>query len=86
MEKIKILFVQHELLVGGAEKALFDLIHLMDKSKFDITVFAQRNTGPWDEKFRQAGIHLIYDYSCRNGGEICIFTLLNGQCFDKGKL
>lgn len=65
MEKIKILFVQHELLVGGAEKALFDLIQLMDKSKFDITVFAQRNTGPWDEKFRQAGIHLIYDYSCR---------------------
>ena len=65
MDKIKILFVQHELLVGGAEKALFDLIQLMDKSKFDITVFAQRNTGPWDKKFRDAGINLIYDYSCR---------------------
>ena len=65
MEKVKILFVQHELLVGGAEKALFDLVQLMDKTKFDITVFAQKNTGPWDEKFRNAGIHLIYDYSCR---------------------
>ena len=65
MEKIKIAFVQHELLVGGAEKALFDLIQLMDKSKFDITVFAQRDTGPWDDKFREAGIHLIFDYSCR---------------------
>lgn len=65
MEKIKIAFVQHELLVGGAEKALFDLIQLMDKSKFDITVFAQRDTGTWDGKFREAGIHLIYDYSCR---------------------
>lgn len=65
MEKIKILFVQHELLVGGAEKALFDLIQLMDKSKFDITVFAQRNTGPWDEKFWNAGIRVIYDYTCR---------------------
>ncbi len=65
MEKIKILFVQHELLVGGAEKALFDLIRLMDKSKFEIKVFAQRNTGVWDKKFWDAGIPVIYDYTCR---------------------
>ena len=37
----------------------------MDKEKFDITVFAQRNDGVWDEKFRNAGIPVIYDYSCR---------------------
>ena len=65
MEKIKIVFVNHEMFFGGAEKALFDLLTLMDKDKFDITVFAQRDTGPWDGKFREAGIHLIYDYSCR---------------------
>lgn len=65
MEKIKIVFVHNELFFGGAEKALFDLLMLMDKDKFDITVFAQHDTGPWDDKFREAGIHLIYDYSCR---------------------
>lgn len=65
MEKIKIVFVIHELLVGGAEKALFDLVTLMDPNRFDITVFAQHDTGPWDEKFRRAGIRLVYDYSCR---------------------
>lgn len=65
MERIKIVFVHHELVFGGAEKALFDLVSLMDKSKFDITVFAQRDTGAWDGKFREAGINLIYDYSCR---------------------
>lgn len=65
MEKIKIVFVHNELFFGGAEKALFDLLMLMDKDKFDITVFAQHDTGPWDNKFREAGIHLIYDYSCR---------------------
>lgn len=65
MKKIRILFVIHELLVGGAEKALFDLIRVMDTSRFDITVFAQKDTGPWNEKFRDAGINLIYEYSCR---------------------
>lgn len=65
MGKIRILFVIHELLVGGAEKALFDLIRVMDTSRFDITVFAQKDTGPWNKKFREAGINLIYEYSCR---------------------
>ena len=65
MEKIRIVFVHHRLVCGGAENALFDLINLLDKEKFDITVFAQRNDGIWDEKFRNAGIRVIYDYSCR---------------------
>jgi len=65
MEKIRIVFVHHRLVCGGAENALFDLIGLLDKEKFDITVFAQRNDGIWDEKFRNAGIRVIYDYSCR---------------------
>ena len=65
MEKIKVVFVNHELVVGGAEKALFDLVCLMDKDRFDVSVFAQANTGPWDEKFRDAGINVLYDYSCR---------------------
>lgn len=64
MEKIKVVFVHHKLVCGGAEQALFDLICLMDKSKFDITVFAQHE-GPWDEKFREAGINVFYDYFCR---------------------
>lgn len=65
MEKIRIVFVHHRLVCGGAENALFDLIGLLDKEKFDITVFAQRNDGIWDEKFRNAGIRVVYDYSCR---------------------
>ena len=65
MEKIRIVFVHHRLVCGGAENALFDLVGLLDKEKFDITVFAQRNDGIWDEKFRNAGIRVIYDYSCR---------------------
>ena len=32
MEKIRILFVHHKLVCGGAEQALFDLIGLLDKA------------------------------------------------------
>ena len=65
MEKIKVVFVHYKLVCGGAEQALFDLISLMDKTKFDITVFVQCPGGAWDEKFREAGIEVVYDYSCR---------------------
>ncbi len=65
MEKIKLVFVDYKLVCGGAEQALFDLINLLDKEKFDITLFVQCPGGDWDGKFRDAGIRLIYDYSCR---------------------
>lgn len=65
MKKIKVVFVHYELVCGGAEQALFDLINLMDKDKFDVTVFVQRPGGVWEPKFKNAGIPVIYDYSCR---------------------
>lgn len=37
---LKILFMIHDLSVGGAEKVLVNLVNNMDKSKFDITVCA----------------------------------------------
>lgn len=43
--KIKILFVIHDLSVGGAEKVLINLVNNMDYSKFDITVLALFDEG-----------------------------------------
>lgn len=60
MKKIKIVFVVHQLLCGGAEQALFDLLCLMDKSKFDITLIATNDGGEWEEKFKDAGFEPIY--------------------------
>ncbi len=39
MKRIKIVFLQWCLVCGGAETALFDLVNLLDKRIFDITVF-----------------------------------------------
>ncbi|MDO5400301.1 MAG: glycosyltransferase [Eubacteriales bacterium] len=65
MKKIKIVFIQDKLVCGGAEQALFDLANLLDREKFDITVLVQKPGGPWDQKFRDGGVNVIYDYSCR---------------------
>lgn len=65
MDKIKIVFVNHSLICGGAEQALFDLICLLDRERFEPAVFVQNPGGEWDEKFLEAGIPVIYDYSCR---------------------
>ena len=65
MDKINIVFVHDRLVCGGTDQALYDLVQLLDKDKFKVTVFVQKPGGPWDEKFTDAGIRLWYDYSCR---------------------
>lgn len=65
MKKIKIVFIHDRLVCGGTDQALFDLVRLLDKDKFDVTVFAQKHGGPWDAKFADAGIRVLYDFSCR---------------------
>lgn len=63
MDRIKVLFIHNQLVCGGAEQALYDLVLLLDKKKFDITVMVQWEGGIWDEKFHKAGIHLISVWS-----------------------
>lgn len=65
MKRIKIVFIEDSLVCGGAEQALYDLALLLDPEKFDVTVFSQKPGADWDQKFLDAGIHLIFDYSCR---------------------
>ena len=59
MKKIRILFIQYKLVCGGAEQALFDLVSMMDKSKFEITVLALYGGGEWENKFKEAGIQVV---------------------------
>lgn len=65
MSKIKILFVHSKLVCGGAEQALFDLISLLDKTKFDVTVFVQNDGFIWERKFRDAGIRVESPWTCQ---------------------
>ena len=60
---VKILFIHSQLVCGGAEQALFDLLSLMDKTKFEITVMVQFEGGVWEDKFRKAGFEVISPWS-----------------------
>lgn len=64
MEKIKVVFVHYKLVCGGAEQALYDLINLMDKEKFDVSLFVQVPGGEWDTRF-YGKVPVYYDFSCR---------------------
>lgn len=78
MAKIRVVFIQDQLVCGGAEQALYDLARLLDPEKFAVTVFVQKPGGAWDQKFVDAGIRVVYDYSCRNATLNPIVKLRNG--------
>ncbi len=77
MSKIKILFIHSKLVCGGAEQALFDLISLMDKEKFDITVLVQYDGGIWEQKFREAGIKVVSIWDCQKKSANPLWKLYN---------
>lgn len=77
MERVKIVFIEDSLVCGGAEQALFDLALLLDPEKFDVTVLPQKPGAAWNQKFIDAGIHVVYDYSCRKTTKSPIQKLKN---------
>lgn len=58
----KLLFIHVKLVCGGAENALFNLLNLLDRSKYDISVFVLQDGGEWEQKFKDAGIRVIHSY------------------------
>lgn len=60
---IKVLFVIHDLSVGGAEKVLVNLVNNMDYKKFDITVLALFDEGV-NKQFLNRNVK--YQYVFRN--------------------
>lgn len=74
---IKILFIHNQLVCGGAEQALYDLILLMDKTKFDITVLVQYDGGVWEDKFKQAGIRVVSVWDCQKNSHNPFIRLQN---------
>lgn len=61
--RIKILFFQWKLVFGGTESALFDLLRMMNKEDFDITLFVMEEGGVWDQKFKNEQIRVIDPYT-----------------------
>lgn len=79
---VRVLFIHKQLVCGGVEQALFDLINLMDKNVFDITVLVQQDGGIWEQKFLDAGIDIKMVYSCQKASRN---PLVKGMNFIKRK-
>ena len=77
MEKIRILFIEDQLVCGGAEQALFDLMCMLDPEKFETAVLEQKPGGTWNKKFRNAGLKIFYDYCGRKETRNPIVKLQN---------
>lgn len=69
--KMKVLFLIHDLGVGGAEKVLVNLVNNMDRSKFDVSVTALFSGGV-NEQFLKPDIHYqaIFSRSFRGNSHI----------------
>ena len=64
MNRIRIVLIHQNVICGGADKALIDLATLLDKDRFDVTVFAIQGGGEWEHLLTEAGIRLVNPYSC----------------------
>lgn len=59
--KKKVLFLIHDLMGGGAEKVLVNLVNNMDKSKYDITVMSLFDVGI-NKQYLSNQVHYKYCY------------------------
>lgn len=78
----KVLFLIHDLSVGGAEKVLVNLVNHMDPEKFDITVMALFGGGV-NEQFLKPHIHYKTIFKKTFRGNSKIMKLLSPKTLHK---
>lgn len=76
--RIKVLFVIHDLSVGGAEKVLVNLVNNMDYSKFDIMVLALFDEGV-NRQFLNENITYRYAFKNAIRGNSWYMKLLSSE-------
>jgi glycosyltransferase involved in cell wall biosynthesis len=59
MDKIKVMQITHDLNIGGLQRVVVDLAKSLDKEKFDVSVCALREGGPFERELKDAGIEVI---------------------------
>lgn len=74
----KVLFVIHDLHVGGAEKVLVNLVNHMDPAKFDVTVLALFSGGV-NEQFLSPNIRLLHGHKHAFRGNSHIMKFFSPQ-------
>ena len=79
---IKVLFFIHDLMHGGAEKVLVNLVNNMDKKKFDITVLCLFDEGV-NKKYLNSDIHYKYVFKNTFRGNTIFLKLFSPKTLYK---
>ena len=79
---IKVLFFIHDLMHGGAEKVLVNLVNNMDKKKFDITVLCLFDEGV-NKKYLNDDIHYKYVFKNTFRGNTIFLKLFSPKTLYK---
>ncbi|MFR6463106.1 MAG: hypothetical protein ACLUP6_11645 [Anaerostipes hadrus] len=78
LEKIRVLFLIHDLMHGGAEKVLLNLVNNMDHEKFDITVQTLFDVGV-NKQFLSDKVHYKTCYKKMFRGNTKYFKLFSPE-------
>ncbi len=81
-EKLKVLFLIHDLGQGGAEKVLVNLVNQLDLSRFDVTVEALF-AGGVNEQFLRPEVHYVTVYNRTMPGNSHFMKLLSPERLHK---
>ncbi len=60
MEKIKLVFVLNNFLIGGVEKFILDLIKNLNHEVFDLKIVSIMGDGPLQKEFEEIGIPIFF--------------------------
>ena len=74
----KVLFFIHDLMHGGAEKVLVNLVNNMDKNKFDVTVLTLFDEGV-NKKFLDKSVNYKYVFKKSFRGNTLVLKLFSPQ-------
>ena len=75
--KKKVLFITYNLKLGGTNSTLYDMVALLDKEKYDITIFTLHDGGSWEPRFRSLGIPVLNSYGHMRDAETLFGRLGN---------
>ncbi len=60
MNRIKVVFILNNFLLGGAERVLLDLVNGLNKERFEIFVVTVMGGGVLESEFRKSGAKIIF--------------------------
>ena len=74
--KIKVMQITHDLNIGGLQRVASDIALNIDQTKFEVSVCALREGGPFEDELLEAGIKVIKLPAIHNGVDYLSFWKL----------